>query len=598
MNEFLRMKINLYKNPVFILLLLIIVYSCSEANEKPKTTPKELISNKISHLYQTKSIEELQAPTYEEAFDLYTEEELETLATGHWTFKVNVPVVVSLMRSKKQERQPFWLQESGFVKTDMELRNEMTDYEVWQKKFDKGEIGLGINGLENYSYHYFVSVAPQNESEEVIISDLYPETDFVGTMDDGAFVYHDWDELVLFDVPNALKGHQLLTTVRGRGTETQLVNAFRTTKFPSSEKADQIMLTWSDDPSSTMDIQWRTAKSIDTSAVTFRIKGTNDSLSLNASKYEMEDLRLANDRFVHRFTAKLKDLEAGTTYEYKISTQDHWPETQTFTTQSNNGAFSFIWYGDSHFSPIWGNLANQAFQKHPDAAFHAIAGDLVSDGLHRDQWDELFEYSKDVISQRPFMNVLGNHDNRMGLGAEMYRELFSYPPNGPKDIPNEHTYAFNYKNGLFLMIDATSKDELQTQWIEQKLSESKATWKFAMFHFPPYNWEEPYPNIQKEWIPLFDKYHVDMVFSGHIHYYMRSNPMKDGKVVPEAKDGTTYMISIGIPSGPKDIGEEPYAAVRYDQGPFYQVLEIDGNTLNYTAKDSSENVIDELRLVK
>lgn len=592
------MKINLYKNTAWVFALLLIVFACSETNKKQHSTSKELISKKVSELYNTKSVEELHALTYEEAFGLFTEEELETLASAHWTFNVNVPVVVSVIRSKKQERLPFWLKESGFVKTEMTMHNEMTDYEVWQKNFDKGQVGLGINGLENYSYHYFVSVAPQNESEELTISDIYPETDFIGTMDDGAFVYGDWDELVLFEVPEALKGQQMLTTVRGRGTESQLVNAFRTTKFPSSEKADQIMLTWSADPSTTMDIQWRTASSIDSGKVSYRKKGAEETLTVKAEKYEMEDLRLANDRYVNRFTAQLEKLEAGTTYEYKISTQNNWPATQTFTTQSNDDSFSFIWYGDTHFSPIWGKLANQAFQKHPEAAFHAIAGDLVSDGLHRDQWDELFEYSKDLISQRPFMNVLGNHDNRMGLGAEMYRQLFSYPANGPKDLPTEHTYAFNYKNALFLMIDATSKDELQTQWIEQQLSESKATWKFAMFHFPPYNWEEPYPNIQKEWIPLFDKYHVDMVFSGHIHYYMRSNPMKDGKVVADAKDGTTYMISIGIPSDLRGIGDEPYAEVRYEQGPFYQVLDIDGNSLTYTAKDSSENVIDELRLVK
>lgn len=590
------MKINLYKNTAWVFTLLLIVFACSETNKKQHSTSKELISKKVSELYNTRSVEELHALTYEEAFGLFTEEELETLASAHWTFNVNVPVVVSVIRSKKQERLPFWLKESGFVKTEMTMHNEMTDYEVWQKNFDKGQVGLGINGLENYSYHYFVSVAPQNESEELTISDIYPETDFIGTMDDGAFVYGDWDELVLFEVPEALKGQQMLTTVRGRGTESQLVNAFRTTKFPSSEKADQIMLTWSADPTTTMDIQWRTA--IDSGKVSYRKKGAEEILTVKAEKYEMEDLRLANDRYVNRFTAQLEKLEAGTTYEYKISTQNNWPATQTFTTQSNDDSFSFIWYGDTHFSPIWGKLANQAFQKHLEAAFHAIAGDLVSDGLHRDQWDELFEYSKDLISQRPFMNVLGNHDNRMGLGAEMYRQLFSYPTNGPKDLPTEHTYAFNYKNALFLMIDATSKDELQTQWIEQQLSESKATWKFAMFHFPPYNWEEPYPNIQKEWIPLFDKYHVDMVFSGHIHYYMRSKPMKDSQVVADAKDGTIYMISIGIPSPDRGMDEELYAKIRYEQGPFYQVLDIDGDSLTYTAKDSSENVVDAFRLVK
>lgn len=592
------MKINHYKYTALGFALLFMVFACSETKPQKPGTSKALISKKISELYQTKTVAELNALTSEDAFAMFTAEEIEILASGHWTFNVNVPVVVSVMRSKKQENTPFWLKDRGFKQTKMHMQNEMTTYEVWQKEFDKGKVGLGINGLVNYSYHYFVSVAPQNPGDALTISNIYPETNFIGTLDNGAFVYHDWDELVLYEVPEELKGQQMLTTVRGRGTESQLVNAFRTTKLPATEKADQIMLTWSGDPSTTMDIQWRTANTIDSSQVSYRKKGTEETLTVSADKYEMEDLRLANDRFVNRFTAQLKNLEEGTTYEYKISTQNSWSESQTFTTQSNDNSFSFIWYGDTHFSPVWGKLANQAFQKHPEAAFHAIAGDLVSDGLHRDQWDELFEYSKDVISQRPFMNVIGNHDNRMGLGAEMYRQLFSYPTNGPKDIPSEHTYAFDYKNALFLMIDATSKDELQTRWIEQKLSESKATWKFAMFHFPPYNWEEPYPNIQKEWIPLFDKYHVDMVFSGHIHYYMRSKPMKDGQVVADAEDGTLYMISIGIPSPHRGKDEEPYAETRYEQGPFYQVIDIDGNSLTYTAKDSSENVVDAFRLVK
>lgn len=592
------MKINHYKYTVLGFALLFMAFACSETKPQESGTSKALISKKISELYQTNTVAELNALTYEDAFAMFTAEEIEILASGHWTFNVNVPVVVSVMRSKKQENTPFWLKDRGFKQTKMHMQNEMTTYEVWQKEFDKGKVGLGINGLVNYSYHYFVRVAPQNPGDALTISNIYPETNFIGTLDNGAFVYHDWDELLLYEVPEELKGQQMLTTVRGRGTESQLVNAFRTTKLPATEKADQIMLTWSEDPSTTMDIQWRTANTIDSSQVSYRKKGTEETLTVSADKYEMEDLRLANDRFVNRFTAQLKNLEEGTTYEYKISTQNSWPESQTFTTQSNDNSFSFIWYGDTHFSPVWGKLANQAFQRHPEAAFHAIAGDLVSDGLHRDQWDELFEYSKDVISQRPFMNVIGNHDNRMGLGAEMYRQLFSYPTNGPKDIPSEHTYAFDYKNALFLMIDATSKDELQTKWIEQKLSESKATWKFAMFHFPPYNWEEPYPNIQKEWIPLFDKYHVDMVFSGHIHYYMRSKPMKDGQVVADAEDGTLYMISIGIPSPYRGMDEEPYAEIRYEQGPFYQVIDIDGNSLTYTAKDSSENVVDEFKLVK
>jgi hypothetical protein len=174
----------------------------------------------------------------------------------------------------------------------------------------------------------------------------------------------------------------------------------------------------------------------------------------------------------------------------------------------------------------------------------------------------------------------------------MYRELFSYPKNGPTGIEEEHSYSFTYKNALFLMIDATSPIEAQTFWIEEQLENSNAIWKFAIFHFPPYNWEEPYFDIQKAWVPVFDKYHVDMVFGGHIHYYMRSKPMKGGEVVKSYNDGTAYVISVGIPTKAHPIADEPYAETRNTNGHLYQYLEIDGKELNFTAFDVDNNVID------
>jgi hypothetical protein len=148
------------------------------------------------------------------------------------------------------------------------------------------------------------------------------------------------------------------------------------------------------------------------------------------------------------------------------------------------------------------------------------------------------------------------------------------------------------------MIDATSPVEKQTAWIEEQLSGSNATWKLAMFHFPPYNWEEPYVDIQKEWVPLFDKYHVDLVMSGHIHYYMRSGPMKGGKVVPSYQEGTVYAISIAIPTKPAVIPDEPYAVTRNTDGHLYQYVEINGNHLSFTTLNADNHVIDSFKIKK
>lgn len=585
-------------NPLIFILLTgfaVLHQSCTTPDNR---TVQQVIENKITELYATKSEAELEALTNDQALQLFAPADLEILATRHWMFDVNVPVVVSVYRSMKQEIVPFWLESAGFTKNGLKVKNEMTEYEVWQKSFPKGRVGLGINGFENYGLHYFVSVAPQNKNDKLELSSFIPENQYVDILGNGSFTYHDWDELVLFDVPEELKGQKLLTTIRGRGVESHLVKAFRKTAYPSSNQPDQLMLTWSSDPKTSIDIQWRTDTTVATGVVNYREKGSTEVYSATALKYRMEDLRLMNDRFINRFTAQIRNLKPGTTYEYQIAPETGWNENYTFSTPADYDSFSFIWFGDIHHSPIWGELVNKAHENHPDAAFLAFVGDMVGDGLHRNEWDNVFEYPKNIISQKPMMMALGNHDNRSGLGALMYRELFSFPKNGPEGIQPEHTYSVTYKNALFLMIDATSPIEKQTQWIENQLANSSATWKFAVFHFPPYNFDEPYVEIQQAWVPLFDKYHVDMVFSGHIHYYMRSKPMKGGEVAGNYNDGTAYVISIGIPSRGRDIGDEPYAAARYSNGQFYQYIKINQNELSYLAVDAEGNMADSFNIKK
>lgn len=575
--------------------LIAVLYSCTAPDTR---TVKQVMDDKVTELYKIKTPQELQSITNEQALSMFSEKDLNILSTRHWMFDTNVPVVVSVFRSKEQKVVPFWFAKNGFSKTDLTVKNEMTEYEVWQKSFPAGRVGLGVNGFENFGLHYFVSVKTQNEKDELKLTNFFPENQYVGTLKDSAFVYHDWDELVLTGVPEELKGQQYLTTIRGRGTESHLVGAFRKTDYPSSKTPDQVVLTWSGNPSTTIDIQWRTDTTVSTGIINYREKDSANVMSADAEKYRLEDRYLMNDRFVNRYTARLKGLKPGTNYEYRILPDTTWNNKQIFFTAAADDNFSFIWFGDTHFSPKWGEFANSAFSNHPDAAFYTIAGDIVSDGLYRDQWDALFSYVKELNCNKPFMSVLGNHDRRSGLGALMYRELFSYPKNGPKEVEEEQTFAFTYKNALFLMIDCTSPIEVQTSWIEEQLKNSKATWKFAVFHFPPYNQEEPYFNIQKAWVPIFDKYHVDMVFSGHVHYYMRSKPMNNGQVVDSYNKGTAYIISIGIPSRNREMNDEPYAAVRKGDGQYHQYIKIEGNQLSYSAINAENKVIDTFTIKK
>lgn len=593
---------SIFKKGLLIITSLLLFISCSDhQTSEQNLSVKNVMDDVITRLYKEVQPEKYNSIDDDFMLNFLTKKEKEVLATRYQYFKVNVPVTVSLIRNVSQPTLPFWLKDSGFEKTDGKVRNDVYEYEVWQKDFEAGWVNLGINGFDMHRTVYFLCVGPKNQGDELQITDRYPEQYSIESMKKGAFTYHDWSDLKIVEFPKELDGQALFTTVRGRAREAHVKGAFRATKFPSSNIPDQIMLTWSENPVNSMDIQWRTNTSIDDGLVKYWIKNESDTSIAKADLFMMEDRMLYNDRYIHRHTGHLDHLTGGSEYAYIVGSEKSnlWSDVRNFKTEKENqDKFSFIWFGDTHRAPGWGEMLQTANKKHEETAFYMIAGDVVSTGLYRSDWDELFGYAKDVFSYKPLMPVPGNHDRQDGLGSWMYYELFALPENGPEKVHPESTYAFEYGNTLFLMIDSTHPNEVQTDWIEDKLKNTKATWKFVIFHFPPYNFEEPYFDIQDEWCGIFDTYHVDMVMGGHIHYYMRSKPMNNGKVVSSFSEGTVYAVSIGTNANHDDIGEEPYAEIRHKDGQFYQHMDIDDNVLKYTSYDKEGNIADEFSIKK
>src|SRR5690606_12456902 len=133
------------------------------------------------------------------------------------------------------------------------------------------------------------------------------------------------------------------------------------------------------------------------------------------------------------------------------------------------------------------------------------------------------------------------------------------------------------------MMDVTLPIEEQTEWLEDQLKSSKQEWKFAVFHFPPYNSVEFYQDIIDEWGPLFDRYHVDMVISGHFHYYLRTKPIHAGKVEDNPAEGTIYLMSVGTTGKNKEMKPAEYAEIQFGADHLYQHVEIVGSSLRYTS---------------
>jgi hypothetical protein len=599
---------NTVKKKLLIVLAIALTFGLvpfPSAAESAEPTLKQTVDGIVARLYAGLDEQSLVSLSHETVLRLLTDDERRILATKYWHFDVDVPVVVSVVRSVDQHAVPFWIKEGGFEKTDLAVKNETGSYEVWQRRFDAGRVALGINGFDMHRTVYFVCVGAQEPGRPIKITNLFPANEAVVTMKKGAWTYRDWDDLYIEQLPQSLEGQLLLTTFRGRAREAHLVGAFRKTPYPSSARPDQVVLTWSEDPRTTQTIQWRTNTAVKQGAVRYRPQGAKNQtpLEVRARCEVLEDRLLMNDRHIHRYTAVLRGLKPSTTYAYAVGSPDNgvWRDGAEFkTAPDGDGSFSFIQFGDTHRSPEWGRMLQAAHRRHPETAFYAIAGDVVSTGLFRDDWDRFFAYSNGVFELKPIAFSLGNHDDQDGLGAWMPLALFAFPRNGPPGIEPERTYSFRYASALFLAMDVGTPYEAQAEWMEKQLAGTDATWRFAIYHFPMYSFKEDdeYGAIRSRWEKVFARYHVDMVLEGHVHYYLRTRPMKNGRPVASPDDGTIHVVSLGAPGHRRPRVLAAFAEKYLSGGPWYQKFDVAGNRLVYRAYDAEGRICDELTIEK
>lgn len=124
-----------------------------------------------------------------------------------------------------------------------------------------------------------------------------------------------------------------------------------------------------------------------------------------------------------------------------------------------------------------------------------------------------------------FYAALGNHDAPAAAHHIKYDKF---------NMGGRRYYSFVKGDGLieFFVLDTneTKTSELmpeQLSWLEASLKNSKARWKVAYLHHAIYSsgrMHSPYKELRAQIEPLFVKYRVNVVFSGHFHVYERIKP--------------------------------------------------------------------------
>ena len=115
-----------------------------------------------------------------------------------------------------------------------------------------------------------------------------------------------------------------------------------------------------------------------------------------------------------------------------------------------------------------------------------------------------------------FYASLGNHDDPND--ERLYK---------PFNMGGQRYYAFRKGDVAFFALDSNYMDPKQLEWVDQNLKNSAGKWKICFFHHPLYNDGRHHGadvDLRSQLLPLFERYSVDAVFSGHEHVYERMKP--------------------------------------------------------------------------
>jgi len=546
-----------------------------------------VIQNIVNKIYDSNDIERFSNITQKEILEYIDIDSKDILSSQYWVFDVNTDVEVFVCRDVKQQEVPFWLLED-FTKTNLFIRNENVEYEVWSKIFKRGQVQLGINGFDRHRYTYFVLVKALSPASKIEIKPVWPVTQSINTLSTGSVIYNDWDELVVTSYSPLLANSYILSTSRGRSREAHLINAFRHTDYPSSLIPDQVLFSWMTDPSDSQFISWRTSNKIKECSIQYWKEGTTDTITLKVNSEVIHDVLLYNDPIIKRFGVNLTSLYSNSIYGFQIISDGRLSEKYTFRTANSNDDFEFGWFGDMHNDIRLGKYIPKWRDRFPNANFYLQVGDLVNTGLYRDHWDQLLFSTKSITDYKSFMAVPGNHDSQEALFPWMYLSFLKYPSNGPNTLQKGLTYSFVYNNTLFLMLDAvTFGAKEQEKWIEEQLAASKETFKIVGFHFAPHTFESTYDDIIESWEPLFVKYDVDLVFNGHFHYYHRTNN----------KHRPKYIMSVATNGKGENITVKGGDLFK-QKGYLYQHVKVGKKDLELISVDTLGTVIDQFKITK
>jgi 3',5'-cyclic AMP phosphodiesterase CpdA len=138
----------------------------------------------------------------------------------------------------------------------------------------------------------------------------------------------------------------------------------------------------------------------------------------------------------------------------------------------------------------------------------------------------------------------------------------------------------------FFALDSRSFDGDQLEWLSRELGESGSTWKIVFFHHPLYTSGRYRVGARSLRAALERRLiagDVDVVLSGHEHFYERVHP----------QHGIAYFVSGAAGAlRPDDIRPSPLTAAGFDDDCHFLLMEVSGSELFFQAVSRQGRTVD------
>lgn len=253
-------------------------------------------------------------------------------------------------------------------------------------------------------------------------------------------------------------------------------------------------------------------------------------------------------------------------------------------------------------------LASQMTQKEADFIIHT--GDLTASGLNEDADAEFFTPYHEVLLKTPlFVSIGANEygpDRAERESKSFVRSNYSRFHDMSWSNATPKYYSFDTANARFIFLDANAaygavwapdidKKSKQYKWLQSTLSSAAEKWKIVVVNAPMYSTgaKGPVNEAASLFVPLFERYGVDLVLQGAEANYERTFPMLEDE--PHQR-GVTYVTLGGGGATPTKRMSSHRSTARFVAGHHFAEMKIVDRKLTMNVYNEQGKQIDQVEL--